>query len=230
MTKYIVANWKSRKSPREAGAWLESFLGGYVAIPGLQVILAPSFLDLIPMRHMLQDRAVEGISLAAQDISSFPRGSYTGAVAAETLAGVAEYALVGHAERRRYFHESHQEIANKVSEAAAAGISPILCVDQPYAAAQLGALRDADCENMLIGYGPVQAIGINAPQSLGEAAKAIAAIRQLAPERPVLYGGSINGVNAAAYLAINGVAGLMAGTASLDPGEFLTICGVVGRS
>ena len=132
----------------------------------------------------------------------------------------AEYAILGHSERRRYFHETHQEIANKVSEALAAGIKPIVCVDRPYAREQLGAINEENWEGMILGYGPVEAIGIDIPQSTGNAANAIAEILTMAPGMPILYGGSINKSNALDYSMLSGINGLMVGTASLDPNEF----------
>ena len=227
--RYAVANWKSNKSTREAETWLTSFLAAYRPDPNVQVIIAPSFIALAPLLRLLKEKGATRIGLAAQDISPFPAGSYTGAVTATMLKGLADYAFVGHAERRRYFHETHQEIANKVSEAASAGITPILCLDRPYAAAQLAALAGTDAEKVIIGYGPVEAIGIDMPQSAQQVSAAIQEIRARRPNRPILYGGSVNGENAAGYMQIEGISGVMAGSASLDPQEFARICAAVAR-
>ena len=222
--RYVVANWKSHKTTREAEQWLTSFLREYQPAPDVQVIIAPSFICLAPLKNLIQEKGVAQISLAAQDLSPFPMGAYTGAVTAEMVRDLVDYAFIGHAERRRYFHETHQEIANKASEALAAGITPILCMDQPYAAAQIAALKESDAERILIGYGPVEAIGINIPQSLKQVAEATKEIRTRAPGRPILYGGSVNSKNAADYMKIDGINGVMAGSASLAPEEFAKIC------
>lgn len=222
--RYAVANWKSHKTIVEAEQWLVRFFEVYRPESGLQVIIAPSFVCLAPLQRILQKQKPVGFSLAVQDLSPFPLGSYTGAVAAAQVRDMVDYALVGHAERRRYFHETNQEIANKASEAVAAGITPILCLDQPYAAEQIASLGEADAEKVIIGYGPVEAIGIDVPQPMAKVAQAVREIRAQLPDRPILYGGSLNAANAAEYIQIGGVAGLMAGTASLDPLEFARIC------
>ncbi len=131
MARYVVANWKSYKTMAEVEKWLETFTNLYRPDPLVEVIIAPSFVHLAPLWGLLQEHNPSRLTLAVQDLSSFPLGAYTGAVAAEMVRDMVGYAIVGHAERRRYFHETNQDIANKVSEAAAARIRPILCVDRP---------------------------------------------------------------------------------------------------
>lgn len=226
--RYAVANWKSCKTITEAEQWFAVFLKNYRPSPNVQVIIAPSFICLAPIKRILQDNGATRIALAAQDLSPFPMGAYTGAVSATMVRDLVDYAFIGHSERRRYFHETHQEIANKAAEAVSAGITPILCLDLPYAAKQIAALGDSDAEKVLIGYGPVEAIGIDIPQSLAKVTEAIQEIRTRLPNRPVLYGGSVNAANAADYMRIEGISGVMAASASLDPHEFAKICTAVG--
>lgn len=230
MTRYVLANWKSHKTMAEAETWLATFCQLYQPDPQVQVILAPSLVFLAPLQQLLQKQETKHLALAVQDLSPFPLGAYTGAVAAEMVRGLVDYALVGHAERRRYFHETNQEIANKVSEAVATGIRPILCVDRPYARAQLAALNETDTGELLIGYGPVEAIGLAVPQSPEKAARTVREIRDTMPGRPILYGGSIDAANAGTYMKLAGVAGLMVGAASLAAEEFAKICRIVARS
>lgn len=225
--RYAVANWKSHKTAAEAEQWLTAFLAAHRPDASLQVIIAPAFVALAPLRRLLDDRGAGHIALAAQDLSPFPAGAYTGAVSATMLQGLAAYAFVGHAERRRYFHETHQEIANKAAEAVSAGITPILCLDRSYAGAQLAALAETDADKVIIGYGPAEAIGINMPQTAQQVREAIREIKARLPGRPILYGGSVNGENAADYMRIEGISGVMAGSASLDPEEFARICAAV---
>ena len=229
MNRYVVANWKSHKTMTEVERWLETFSGLYSPDPLVEVIIAPSFVHLVPLWGLLQEHNPTRLTLAVQDLSPFPFGGYTGAVAAEMVRDMVGFAIIGHAERRRYFHETHQEIANKASEAAAAGIRPILCVDRPYAHTQLAALNEADTSELLIGYGPVEAIGIAVAQTPEKAASAIRDIRALMPDNPILYGGSINAANAGTFIRLEGVQGLMVGTASLDAAEFARICTVVSQ-
>lgn len=230
MRRYLLANWKSHKTLAEAETWLEQFSRLHRPDPRLQVIIAPPAPFLVPLRQKLQKMNRADLALAVQDLSPFPLGSYTGEVAAAMVRDFAEYAIVGHAERRRYFQETHQAIANKAREAVAAGITPILCVDLPYAREQLAAMEEEDAARLIIGYGPVEAAGIEVPQSFAKASEAIAAIRALAPGTAILYGGSINRENAGQYRTLAGISGLMAGTASLDPEEFAAIARAVSAA
>jgi len=223
MRRYLLANWKSHKTIADAEAWLEKFSRIHRPDPQLQVIIAPPAPFLIPLWQKLQKMNIANLALAVQDLSPFPLGSYTGGMAAAMVRDFAEYAILGHSERRRYFHETHQEIANKVSEAVAAGIKPIVCLDQPYAREQLAAIQEKDSAGLIIGYGPVEAVGIDVPQSFTQASEAIAAIQAMAPGKEILYGGSINKENAGEYNTLAGISGLMVGTASLDPEEFAAI-------
>ncbi len=229
MTTYLLANWKSNKTLAEATLWVETFLLHYFPQPHLKIIIAPPAIFLEPLIRILDRQATHHVSLAAQDLSPFPTGPYTGAVAADMVRGLVDFAILGHSERRRHFQESHQEIANKVSETVDAGITPILCVDLPYARKQLTALSDKDLDELLIGYGPVEAIGLDIPQAPEDTAKAIREIQALAPGKALLYGGSVSADNAANYLRIPGVAGLMVASASMDPIEFAKICKIAAQ-
>ncbi len=229
MKKYVVANWKSHKTMPEVERWVERFCKIFRPDPQMKVIIAPPVVYIPTLWRLLQDQGAAHLSLAVQDLSPFPLGNYTGAIAAEMVRGMVDYAMVGHSERRRYFHETDQEIANKVMEAAAAGITPILCLDQPYIRSQLAALGE-DVPDLIIGYGPVEAIGIDLPQSSEKTARAIQDIQGIVPDNPILYGGSVNSENAGNYMKIPGVSGLMAGSASLGAGEFAAVCEVVARA
>ncbi len=229
MSRYVVANWKSNKTLAECRQWLSRFLARYRPHPDLKVIIAPSFPFLFPLSQILAESKSD-VLLASQDISSFPVGSYTGAVAAAQLEELVDYALVGHSERRRWFHETNQEVANKVYEALVEGITPIVCVDQPYARAQLAALSDHEKQNSIIVYGPVEAVGVDVSPSPERIVEAVAELKTLAPDTPMLYGGSANSENAAGYMKIAGISGLMAATASQAPEEFADLCEQVAES
>lgn len=230
MKKYILANWKCNKNIGQSLKWMDDFTDNYRPCPDLEIIIAPPTICLPSLKMMLKERKIEGLRLAAQDISPFPFGSYTGAVAAEMVHGIVDYIIVGHSERRRYFHETHQEIANKVSESLAAEITPIVCVDTPYAREQLAAIHEDELKNVLIGYGPVNAIGINNPQPPERTANAVGKLRTLVDDCQILYGGSIDETNCTDYCSIDGLAGIMVGSASLDPITFAAICGKFAAS
>jgi triosephosphate isomerase (TIM) len=224
MARYIVANWESHATLRTAEQWLRDFYHYYTPHPEVEVIVAPAFVFLHDLRQAIAKHRADRLSLAVQDISPFPFGDYTGAVAAEMVKDLVQYAIVGHSSRRRYFHETPQEIANKVSEAVIAGITPILCVDPAYAQSQIAALEDINLEKIILAYDPYTGIGVKSMPAPDDAARAIRQISSLAPARPILYGGPLKPENARDYLNLEGIAGLLVGPASLDPVDFASIC------
>ncbi len=159
MKRYIVANWKCHKTGDEGRRWFDRFAVLYKPHPEVQIVVAPSMLSLENLAAHVHCLGLENVALAVQDVSPFPRGAYTGSMAADMVAGIAGYALVGHSERRRYFHETNMDVANKVSEAVDARLIPVVCVDGSNALAQLGALEDSLSEPLLVAYTAVEAMG-----------------------------------------------------------------------
>jgi triosephosphate isomerase len=230
MKKYVIGNWKCNKGIAEAQSWLAEFAKRYRPLSGLSVIIAPSFICLPSLAQQIKTLGLENLSLAAQDVSPFPKGAYTGAVAADMIKGMADYVLLGHSERRRYFHETDQDVARKMSEVVDAGLIPVVCVDQPYAASQLLAVGDIDSREMIIAYGPVDAMTARIAEPPAKAAETAHSISQILPGRPVVYGGSLESGNVQNYLNLPGLAGLFVGEASLNVDSFLTICEEMARS
>ena len=219
-SRYLIGNWKCNKNLSQAVSWLNDFIDVYKPVTDLEVIVAPPTIILAQLAEHLKALEVPHISLAAQDLSPFPPGSYTGAIAADMLSSVADYAIVGHSERRRYFHETSQDVTNKVSEAADAGITPIICVDKSFAMSQLTSLLDIDCDRLIIAYSPVDALSYRAPEPVEMVSEAVSFISGIYPNQPIIYGGSISAKNAGQYADIAGTAGLFVGAASLDPHTF----------
>jgi triosephosphate isomerase len=224
MKKYVIGNWKCNKGSDEAQNWFAEFARRYRPVEGLQIIVAPSFICLQSLSQYVKTLGLENLSLAAQDISPFPRGSYTGAVAADMVKDLVDYVIIGHSERRRYFHETSQDAASKISEAADVGLIPIVCVDQPYARSQLLALNDSDSKEMIIAYGPVDATTVRIPEPPTKVTETARFISRIQPGRPVIYGGSLQPDNVKDYVQVPELAGLFVGEASLDVGSFLAVC------
>jgi len=144
MKRIVIGNWKCHKSSDAGRRWFDKFAAIYQPHPEVQVVIAPSMVSLENIAAHLAGLKLTNVSLAAQDISPFPIGSYTGAVAADLVKKMAGYVIIGHSERRRYFHETIQDVMNKVIEAADAGLTPIVCVDSSNAKPQLAALAGID--------------------------------------------------------------------------------------
>ncbi len=230
MTKYVVGNWKCNKGQKEAQEWFSEFADLYRPVEGLDVIVAPSFLCLQALSHYVQALQLKNVSLAAQDVSPFPKGSYTGAVAADLLKPMVDYVIIGHSERRRYFHETSQDTANKMAETVDAGLKPIVCIDQPYAMSQLTALNDIDCDEMILAYGPVEATSARVPEQPQRVAEAARFISQVQSERPVVYGGSLFPDNVGDYVSLPQLSGVFVGESSLEAKSFVAICNKVADS
>ena len=179
------------------------------------------------MSNYLKELALPGVYLAAQDVSSFPKGSYTGAVSADMLKDYVDYVVVGHSERRKYFKENNRMVANKVEEAVDAGIIPIVCVDEDSCSSQLSALNDIESKRVIVGYTPVEALNFRIPESPDRVARMAQAITNNKAEWPVIYGGSVRADNCKDYLALDTIAGIFVGSESLDPENFAAICNCV---
>jgi len=212
---YLVANWKSHKTLEESLIWLEGMKTAEIK-DNYKIIVCPPFPYIKPMHDKVTDSQLN-LSLGVQDISPFPFGAYTGAVASDMVKDWVTYAIVGHSEQRRYFHETDQEVANKVREALAVGLTPIVCVDEPYLESQITALKGANVDQLIFAYEPLAAIGSGHPDTPEHAQNVAERIQaQLKAKVPVLYGGSVTPENIKPYLLMPNISGALVGGASLD--------------
>jgi len=206
--KLIIANWKSNKNLASAKTWLAD-LSLKIRNSKFEVVIAP------PVNLLYLFKEVNNISLAVQDLSPYPAGSYTGAISAHNLEDFnIKYAILGHSERRRYFHETDQDVAKKVAQAIENKIIPLLCINEEYLLSQYSALDEKLASKCVVVYEPLSAIGSgdNAPVSkVLEIKKRVA---QLFGQVKFIYGGSVNANNVQDYLAITD--GVLVGGASLE--------------
>jgi triosephosphate isomerase len=241
----IAGNWKMNKGPSEARIFCEQFAEAYQSRTDRTVLLFPPAITFVAVADALAARP--DIRLGVQDVHWEAQGAFTGAISAPMARDAgAEFALVGHSERRHVFGETERETGLKVAAAFDAGLLPVLCVgekiDERRAGqveavilrqleAGLGGLADDRIAQVMVAYEPVWAIGTGETATPDDAAAAHGTLRAWLRERvpavadtiPILYGGSVKPGNAAELLAAPDVDGVLVGGASLDPVSFAKI-------
>lgn len=176
------------------------------------VVVAPSFVHL--------DLFDKSFVLAGQDVSPFPSGSYTGAVAAFQLKDLgATYCIVGHSERREYFHETSIDVANKVKELVAVGMIPIVCLRKVDLGSQRAALVDELASHCYFCYEPPADIGGTVTAPVDDIKGTTEQIAKIFDTQKVMYGGSVNADNIESLLLL-GIQGVIVATACLDSASF----------
>ncbi|OYW79908.1 MAG: triose-phosphate isomerase [Sphingobacteriia bacterium 32-37-4] len=188
------------------------------------------------------------VAVAAQNCYSKKSGAYTGEISVEMLNSIdVQYVVLGHSERREYFNESNQFLADKIDICLSNQITPIFCCGEPlqireegtqnaYVAAQLKEslfhLTSAQLINVVIAYEPIWAIGTGKTASSDQAQEMHAFIRaelahvygkETADQISILYGGSVKANNAVELFSQPDVDGGLVGGASLIADEFAAI-------
>jgi triosephosphate isomerase len=216
MSFLVVANFKSNLTQSEVKSWLEQVK------PQEGMVIAPSFPHLNLFTGTLENWNT-GKHLCAQDVSSFPKGSYTGAVNASQLQELGvSYCLVGHSERRRYFHEMVADVRNKVKELVSVGITPLVCMDEADVAPQFAALDAEYLDKCIYCYEPNDGIGGTQTATPEQINNVRAKIAQFVDNPRFIYGGSVNPDNIAELLKLN-LSGVLVGSASLIPEKYLAL-------
>ncbi len=221
MKKKIVANWKANLSPERAAQWLDAFAAVYRPRLDIEVILAVPVLALPSLAA--KAGALPGVALAAQSVSAYPQGSYTGSTPASWLRGLATYTLIGHRERRRYFHETVQDVARQAYESLAENLRPIVCVDAELLIAQTAAVAVEELSHLIWAYTPDTPASLEMARNTADISTMLPKIAQKTDNRPVLYGGGVTVDNGGSLWQIPGLHGLMLGKGCLDAAAFANL-------
>lgn len=222
--KIILANLKAYRSPPQVEQWCHDFLSALRAVPqGIELVLAVPAMAMERAADAIKGRT--GVSLAAQALSSFPQGSYTGSTPAAWLRGLVRYSLAGHRERRLYFHEGVQDVARQVREALEEDIRPIVCVDGDTFTQQLAAFSPEQRENLYWACTPKVPVALRLPEDLAVIRGAIGKILEQGGRTPVLYGGGVTAGTIGALWALPELSGIMVGEACRDARTFADLIG-----
>lgn len=213
--RLIIGNWKSHKTIPQAVEWLRQIKDHKDEIPeDKTVIICPSFTLLYTVSSFVREYSLP-FKIGAQDISPFPEGAFTGEVNGKQIKEFAEYVIIGHSERRRYFSESDETLAKKVSMAHGLGLTVIYCVPD--------AVSKVPDEVRYLAYEPVKSIGTGNPDTPEHAEAVAKTYCRKHPRLQIIYGGSVVAENVASFTNQPSISGVLPGGASLNPAEFLDI-------
>jgi triosephosphate isomerase len=248
MRKQIAAaNWKMNLTSQQAASLLQTIVTADISLKENQfAVFAVPFPYLEMAIDTIQHKKNFGI--AAQNCSNKKSGAYTGEVSAEMLNSIeVSYCLVGHSERREYFGETNQVLAEKLDLCLANRLTPIFCCGEalqtreqnqqnPFVEQQLREslfhLSADALQQVVIAYEPIWAIGTGKTASTEQAQQMHAHIRSVlknqygdavAANISILYGGSVKASNARELFASKDVDGGLVGGASLNATEFIEI-------
>lgn len=239
----IVGNWKMNLDTSQASLLVHRLEERIKIHQDIEVVLAPSLLTLQPLSLQIDRRKFR---LAAQNAYFKDEGAFTGEVSFTMLRDLVHYVIIGHSERRLYFHEDLDVVRDKVAAAIRNEITPILCVGETQIERRAGEtkqvlhdqimsalsnLTDHEVGDAVIAYEPVWAIstfsGILAKPD--EVKQALQFIRKqvedlygpkAAKKVRVLYGGSVDDQIVGGYLELEDCDGVLVGGASLNYHKF----------
>jgi triosephosphate isomerase len=245
MRRILVAgNWKMHGSRVMVKELLQGLLAGAETERGADLAVFPPFPYLCDAQAMLEGSP---IAWGAQNLNPVGQGAHTGEVSAGMLLDFGcRYVLAGHSERRTIYRESDEDVADRFEAALAAGLEPVLCVGETLEERERGETESVVDRQLtavldrcgiegfaraIVAYEPVWAIGTGKTASPDQAQAVHAFIRDkfvsqddiIAGQLRILYGGSVNGSNAAELFAREDIDGGLVGGASLKAEDFLAI-------
>ena len=244
-TPFVAGNWKMNKTVAEARALVSEMTPALRAVKGVEKVLCPPFMALVPVAALLQGT---DIGLGAQDLYWEAKGAFTGQVSPGMVAEFCQYVIIGHSERRAYFGETDETVSKKIVAAFSAGLIPIVCIGETLSEYESGrtaevvsrqiraglkALPAELAPKLVVAYEPVWAIGTGRASTAVDAnvvirdhiRKPLAEMFgvETAQSIRILYGGSVTAANAAEFFGQTDIDGALVGGASLKLDDFVRI-------
>lgn len=242
MRKPIIAgNWKMNKSVSEAKELINQ-IKDIELNPEVEAVICTPAIDLQTAVELTEG---SNVKVGAQNMHFEESGAFTGETSPTMLTDLGvEYVVLGHSERREYFHEDDSLINKKVLSALAHNLVPILCVGETLEEREAGKEKDKvkgqivenlkdvkseEFDKVVIAYEPIWAIGTGKTASSDDAEEMCAYIRELiadnfgkdaADKVRLQYGGSVKPNNVKELMAKPNVDGALVGGASLEAESF----------
>lgn len=241
----IAGNWKMNLLPDQAELLAMDLRSQLVPEKNLEVVVFPQMVQVSDVIDIVQGSFIR---VGAQNCSDQVSGAFTGETSAMVLKSLGgEYCLAGHSERREYFQESDQLVAEKTKAICEASLTPIVCVGETLDEREAGKHKDKVGEQVkavydvldkemyglvVLAYEPVWAIGTGKTASSEQAEEMHQFIREqvaqfaspdIAEATSILYGGSAKPANAESLLSQKNIDGLLVGGASLLATDFQKI-------
>jgi triosephosphate isomerase (TIM) len=246
MRKPIIAgNWKMYNKIKEAVELVNGLKRELSSVELVDIVVCPVFTSLSDVHELLMDT---NIALGAQDLFWEEKGAFTGEVSADMLKDAGcEYVIIGHSERRQFFHETNETVNKKVKAALSSGIKPIVCVGElleerekgmtfdvvkNHVQGALANLSKQDMQDMILAYEPVWAIGTGKTATPDQAQEVHHYIRSLLKDMfgdevasaiRIQYGGSVKPDNVEELMKQEDLDGALVGGASLKVDSFSAI-------
>lgn len=243
--KIVAGNWKMNKNAEETEDLLNDLIDQLPQDVDAQIIVAPTFINLASAVDHLE---FTNIAVAAQNMHQNENGAYTGEISADMLKSIGvNIVILGHSERRAYFHETDTILAQKVTTALKHDMTVIFCFGEELKDRQnnqhfnvvenqlrdgLFHLENNDWEKIILAYEPVWAIGTGETASPEQAQEMHEFIRETIRKRygsnvveevSILYGGSVKPDNAKEIFSKPDVDGGLIGGAALKASDFAAI-------
>ena len=230
----VVANWKMYTRASDAYILATTIRNMVHSIEGVEIVICPPFVWLSEISEIVKRDGK--VNVGAQNMFYEDEGPFTGEVSPQMIRDIAKYVIVGHSERRIYFHENDIEVNEKAIAALKFGLSPIICVGEKTKSSSikdaviqleeaLRHIKKSDYENIVVAYEPVWAIGTGVAAPVEHSVRAITALREvIGRDSPILYGGSINDSEVDKIAGSPAIDGVLVGGASLRASSFIEIC------
>jgi len=246
MRKPIIAgNWKMYKTSGEALELVNGLKSELKGESAVDIVVCPPFTAIAKVADALKG---SNIGYGAQDMYWEEEGAFTGEVAPKMITDLGcGYCIIGHSERRTYFHETNDTVNKKFKAALKHGLTPIVCVGErleerdsgktfdvvkDHVEGGLSGLTKEDALKVVIAYEPVWAIGTGrtaTPEQAQEVHKYIRSLlgkmfgEEVSSKVRIQYGGSVKPDNVKAIMAGPDIDGALVGGASLNVKDFAEI-------